>query len=573
MTHISGQGNDSEGDWKGAFAELRSVLQGPPTRQTWRRTCALLEGFDATTCAEVAVPYVLGHTQHWPAARCAAPARWLARALRGEPVPELGAVRALSILDVHAPGAAEREDWWEWAADHDPGLHAEAPALHMRQPAALERMLNHRELSHVSIVRLVGVGLSTASARRLTRWRGAAQLEALDVTRHDMDRHGVSLLCQAETFPALRRLHLGRLYHGSPARHSVLSALLDEDAALDRFEALGLATTWIEDGQLAELFERAESLVGLDLSDTAYPETMAFGEQGVAEVAEAEAPEALEHLALCDDALDNACLQALVEEVPWLDQLRGLDLSSNSLTDYGLEVLAGSGLLGELEEVRLVACLEEVGDEPWRGWRALTMGGPLPQLRALDASRWGIPAYELPLGRAEDTRHTTYELLRWLETCRPVVLERLGLARGHLAFDASTASLLAHELAACPLRWLDLSENALDAQALTAICTTARDRTLEYLGLRSVIRHDADLRAILDAQLARPTLHLDLRGNRLRDAHAFRIATCHHLTHLHVLDLRANLFTQLGVAALRRSPMLQGCDVRLDAAVEIMGYL
>lgn len=572
MTRTPERRSDNERGWHEAFAELRSALQGPPTRRTWRHVCALLERFDATTCAEVAVPYVLGHTQHWPAARCAAPTRWLASALRGEAVPALGAARALSILDVHSPGAAEREDWWEWAADHDPGLHADAPALHMRQPAALERLFGHRELAHTTIVRLVGVGLSTASARRLASWSGAARLEALDVTRHDMDRHGVSLLCQAETFPALRRLHLGRLYHGSPERHSVLTTLRDA-AALERLEALGIATTWIDDAPLIELFERASALRALDLSDTAFADTMTFGELGVASLAESSPPETLEHLTLCDDEIEDDALEILVEEVSWLEQLRGLDLSSNALSEYGLEVLAGSGLLATLEEVRLAACLEDAGDEPWRGWCALAMGGRLDQLRTLDASRWGTPAYELSAARVEHARTTAHELLRWLELCQPVALERLNLSRGQLAFDASMASLLAHQLAACALRWLDLSENALDAQALTTLCTAPRREPLEYLGLRSVVRHDADLGAILDAQAAQPTRHLDLRGNRLRDAHAFRIATCPHLTALHVLDLRANLFTQLGITALRRSPMLQSCEVRLDAAVEIMGYL
>jgi Ran GTPase-activating protein (RanGAP) involved in mRNA processing and transport len=357
------------------FGELRSLLQRAPEPQTWGALCALLERWpDDGSLAEQALPYCEAQLRGWEDSWRVAPRRWIARVLSGDKLPALALARRLRV-HVQLTDRDKMQRLIEHPAlGHITQLDLAGTSLHEHMVGPLmERLAEHNRLRALDLsdndvlgaldawlqdepdkpplerLSLANVTRATSNNAqpmalplvRLARAPLVRGLRHLDLSRNPLGVGGSAgldaLVEVADAAPVLESLWLEHCegHHGLPCMHIfALSGwealrhlslrgnlflhggahvLREAPAVLGRLKTLELGECRIDDATLDTLFEpltegHSWGLTALDLSDNP----------------------------LTDQAVER--LLAL----PWVGQLRLLNLSATQLTDAGALALITS---------------------------------------------------------------------------------------------------------------------------------------------------------------------------------------------------------------------------------------
>ncbi len=214
----------------------------------------------------------------------------------------------------------------------------------------------------ISVLTLQGRQLGPGMLERLAAARPWADLSIWDASGWSPASRTEYMRALA-SFTSLRGLSLAQ---------ASLSAddLIALSAAVDRLEDLALRNCRLDGWGLQAVVERLGELIYLNLSDAQQgPELIGalaprlerarwlelsrnpIGDLGLRALLDAGALEHVEDLSLCDCELTDASARALAGAR--LPKLRGLWLDSNLLTDDGIEALACSPLLAQLEGLSL----------------------------------------------------------------------------------------------------------------------------------------------------------------------------------------------------------------------------
>lgn len=317
------------------FGELRSVLQGGDTQQTWESLCELMARMGEQEIEQLGPSYIEDHLSRWPARHRIAPQPWVAQLMEGGSAPAaLAFARALSLGFVtlteqqlttlaRSPQLAELRELSLWAVcpkgqTLDLGCLADAQwraldALVVGacalEPEALKRLLSQPWLSGLTCLGLPGVALDS-----LDRYAWTPRLERLDLSNNPLGPKLSYTLAQG--FERLVELDLSR------------AGLLGD--------------------QLGECFDGLSTLRSLRLSQNP------LGAQGALTLAHS-LPTQLELLDLHQCALGAEGMSALLVRLPErLSALKILDLSRNSLDDEHVGILSRG--FTSLERLELGAC-------------------------------------------------------------------------------------------------------------------------------------------------------------------------------------------------------------------------
>lgn len=254
-----------------------------------------------------------------------------------------------------------------WRDEPDPRVH-QAGALsfsgaELVEPEVLLKFPGLDRLgTSLSVLRLDGRQVSPAALARINEARPWADLSIADSSTWSPAARAECVRVLA-TFPALRGLELQRV-------SLTAEDLVTLSGAVERLEDLTLANCSLDPKGLRAIVERLGSPVHLDLSGAAQgPAVMnalasrlgrarslwlyhnPIGDEGLRWLLDAGALERVEDLGLGDCELSDTSLRALAEAK--LPHLRGLWLGGNPFTDEGVEALAKSPLLAQLEGLSL----------------------------------------------------------------------------------------------------------------------------------------------------------------------------------------------------------------------------
>lgn len=356
------------------FGDVRSLLQQPPSHQSWAQLCAWVERSDDEELEQAVLPYVRQHLSRWPDRMRAAPRAWLDRMLQ-DSKKRVPAMALVSVLDLRSYAAAraswnkERDEDLSWILRRTELEYVRHILMHRVSPTVGElgalaanpaaakvesielgecelpansdgrALLEVRELVGLREVAWTAAKLDDLFIQRLAEAPLGGQLERLDVSGNALTHVGVARLLSDARFARLRSLSAGK----NPAQGRPLAALLSGSTAVS---------------QLREL-----SLSQLDMRDT------------LAVLVRGPLAERLERLELWKAGLHSGAIEALAAAP--LGALRALELSKNAVGDAGAQALAATTGLGALEELSLFDA--GVGDA---GARAIVeaAGTRLPKL-------------------------------------------------------------------------------------------------------------------------------------------------------------------------------------------------
>ncbi len=328
------------------FAQLRELLCKPPSARSWRTIWASMvraHSANPDLVAEVWVPYLLNHTQHWrPGYRAVSVSQLRHQFLLGSSL-----LRCADMLILES--------------DED-------AALLLRSPA---------ELGHVFGVQLRGRVHFTKEVVELltTKVNNLASLE--------LDHVAVGTLFTrlSERRAALAGLTRLRICSGALSDASLRT--LVRSSAWPQLTSLEIPGNEVGFRGLDGLFEHRPSISKLDLSRNP------IWNDGLALMFDDGPPSRLRTLLLRESYLDDEGADVLASATS-LHQLEALDLSHNDISDEGARALAYSAHLGRLHTLEMRHNrLSEVGK------RALRHSPYLSMLEHLDVR--DNAAYHLPL--------------------------------------------------------------------------------------------------------------------------------------------------------------------------------
>ena len=301
------------------FGELRSLLQGAPSKDRWEQLCALCEQVSGPVFLSQWVPYIHAQTIQWPDVLMRAPRTWCTNAARGDDdaLAWLHIARDVAFSGTHQLSQLRMAQWidaglWgRWTRVHIKG--AFIPREHIKGLWA------NTPLTHLSLDKTkLGWSLVEALAQDL-----GESLESLAITHEYLGDERGQVLCEMHARP-----------HTLDLTNNGLSDSFVEDA--------------ITTGVLAEV----ESLL----------------------LSENKAPSALSLLADTDLEFDEVVLHNMdmTDEALWFGsgssaaQWRVLDVSDNGLSEHGIETLGEIECLHSLEvlDLSLNPLMEGVGLVP-----------------------------------------------------------------------------------------------------------------------------------------------------------------------------------------------------------------
>lgn len=232
---------------------------------------------------------------------------------------------------------------------------------------------------------------------------------------------------------------------------------------------------------------------------------------------------------------------ARLVQSPFMELVRELDLSGNTLGDAGPAVLARSGHLARLEALDLG--FTELGDKGLQRLAGSPVFGGLRSLRinGNEDERLGVPGMQALAESAFLTELTHLDLSGnelSAAAVRPLLEGPLASRLSHLVLhgnrlgDAGTASL---------------------ASSFVFAKMAEREGTID---LRRVKMGPVGARALAESPALAAVETLDLETNDIGDAGLAALAGSPYSTRLRVLSVRENRISDDGVRALLRSPVL-----------------
>ncbi|MEM1349948.1 MAG: hypothetical protein AAGI01_15415 [Myxococcota bacterium] len=244
------------------FAELRSVLHGPPSEARFETACALIEHAPEADRAGRLVPYAVDHMSLWAPSLRRLPDLSITRLADGE---RLG---ALALLATYA--RIERGDLTpailEALCTHEEFAHLKWVTLRSNplSPEDLERLLKAPHLASLERLNLIECELGPRAAQRIAHSSGAARLRELFLDDCALADAGLAALADSPHLAQLERLDLG----GNGLRSaSALKALL-RSPALTGLKALDLSRNQLGDdaARVIATSPRTANLTWLDLT-------------------------------------------------------------------------------------------------------------------------------------------------------------------------------------------------------------------------------------------------------------------------------------------------------------------
>lgn len=397
------------------FGDLRSLFQRPASRALWDELCGLLDAADPSELVEHYGDYLGGHLRRWDPDVCRAPARWIEALVQGDDVPQLLAIRSLTMLD---QDVGDDEILELTTCPYLENLHTLELGYNRRVAWRRDRIDygNVRELvtcaalSGLSKLRIVGQHLRPEAIQAILESPNMAGLHQLDLSYNDMgflkrrdlegiERtlrslilrdveltvQGIEALVTSGILDGLEELDLGYNQELEPL------ALLDvvEQTDWGRLVRLGLAGCQIEMGVLTRLLEAQTlgQLEALDLSGndifTEHPETAAavltqaghklgglrrldlgatgLNDRALEKIVESELIQTLSQLGLRDNPIGRDGVHALVRTELLANQ-ESLELQNTNITDEGVALLVASEQLGGVKQIDLTgASLTDAG--------------------------------------------------------------------------------------------------------------------------------------------------------------------------------------------------------------------
>lgn len=230
-------------------------------------------------------------------------------------------------------------------------------------PEALQGLGAFERLRELS---LDGLGLQNAGATALGELRAPAQLERLDLSVNAIGDRGARQLARGALLSHLRELSMAN----NPLRAPGAEALLEALPVGERLEELDLSGSFLGESG-ARALARAEHLRGLRRLRLADSD---LGAAGVWALAQAEHLASLEVLDMHGVGMGDEGARALAQ-ASQLSSLRELNLVGNGITAEGARALAQAGHLAGLEKLSILY-RNELGQE---GLRALAGSEVLPE--------------------------------------------------------------------------------------------------------------------------------------------------------------------------------------------------
>lgn len=338
------------------FGEVRSIAQGEPTANQWKKLCRMLEAWeDPTSLEQVVLPYLMGALSRWPDDLRVAPEHWVTRQLGGEDIPALLVTRKLVLRSMWFGAAARVSE----ALTHSPGF-ANCVILQIQAgtgASELVAMLDADEswLTRIKSLRFFNVDLGDELAQTLVASKNLARLEELRLDYTKLTGVTLEAIAKAPLAASLKSLGLQQI--DLSASH----ALLENLEKLPKLESLELRSAELAVSHLDELsaLRPPENLRSLSLRDNR------ARDQGVRALARGRFGANLKGLVLSNNQIGTAGARAIAESEQ-SSSLEVLDLQMNRLdTDAAME-LARTPFLQNLRELKLDLNLIGV-----QGWRAL----------------------------------------------------------------------------------------------------------------------------------------------------------------------------------------------------------
>jgi hypothetical protein len=324
------------------FAELRSQLQLPPSAQSWRAICALLDQHpdDDALLVDHLIPYAVSSMRRWPDELAMIPPHWLNDLLEGRGNPRQLTVHALAL----------------YHTAHDHLVHR-----------GLAAMANSPHLQHLRSLTLQSIPLAPQSAAFIANTPHLPALHALHIRAHKLSSDALQHLTGA---PLLARLQAFSLEYASLDDDLVRRLIAHLDGAPLR--ALCLDSS------------RCPAIIAPTIATSALPKTLQSlrlsGAELLVDGARALAYTdfaQLTELRISGARIGDAGLHTLLD-APWFHRVQRLDLSYNKLTSRGAHALASSTHLAQLTELSLYG--NTIGDD---GAIALAQSPHLGQLDTL----------------------------------------------------------------------------------------------------------------------------------------------------------------------------------------------
>lgn len=394
------------------FGELRSVLQGGDTQQTWEALCELI--MPLSELDQRTLEYIEGHLRRWPAKHRPAPQAWLSQLIEGGHSPQaLQVARAVSLCFVtmseqqlgllaRSPLLGQLQELSLWAISPkaqrlDLGCFTDASWESLEslvigasglEPQGLKAFLSAPWLERLTSLGLPGVGLEV-----LARYAWTPRLERLDLSSNpigarlafslgqgferlvelDVSRAGIlgaQLRGCFDGLGVLRALRLSQNPLGLDGVRALLEALPKQLELLDLHQcelgADGLGAL------LGGLAKRASSLKILDVSGNRLEDdqldglTQGFsalerlelggcgiGAQAARCLGDAQVFKGVRSVGLSHNVLGQEGAQALAKVPSVFEGVRSLSLGYNELDGRAMRVMSKAGCFDSLEALHL----------------------------------------------------------------------------------------------------------------------------------------------------------------------------------------------------------------------------
>lgn len=322
------------------FGDVRSVLQRPPSADTWDDLCHVLSMWRSGQREDEILQYTLSHLDRWPSVLRRAPLRWVEGLMRGVSLPFASVVRVLDLSGKHLRNA-------------DMQTLSMAPVLEHLD----ELILDHNDVG------IAGIGHLSQSSMM-------SRLKVLSLKGLRVRDEGLAWIAAAACFASLQELRLGCTGITKRGIEALAST-----AMLPALHTLALEGNMLEHESVlilcqSKLMERLESL---DLSHNR------FGVRGVFAMSHKDSRVGtlkrlrMESCRLLEESAELLSFRVL------MPHLQELDLSHNLFGGRGVRDLARTSLFPKLRVLRLRGCRPGV-----EGVQALVTSKHLGMLDVLD---------------------------------------------------------------------------------------------------------------------------------------------------------------------------------------------
>lgn len=354
---------------------------------------------------------------------------------------------------------------------------------------------------------LNSVGMAAKRAPEFFGSEHFSQLTHLDLGNNNLGKKGIQVLVERARFDQL----CGLCVDGNNLQDQGVEILM-QWSALEQVRSLKLSSNHMGRGGLVALAAcpylkslkelrldcnrgaPVDALAGFNWPNlkSLYLDQIELGDDGVAALADLPLLESLEHVSLSTNRITDAGAAALAQ-TKRLKSLKSINVSGNNITQAGFDQLMRSKWFPQLHEncfrtVDLVSILmlmdspilERTGRLDFRGTRLSTS-----DLDLIITHPGFANVRQLLLGGYQSPRI------------------------GDAGVDALAACPMAHRLEA-----LDLQSNSLSGAAVTAILASPHLKSLKRLDLSSNQLTDESMQTLVESDFAKQLVELDLRDNQ-----------------------------------------------------------